>query len=184
MIKVFRTTVNNYKQHDRFSKHTNHADVERLAVQEARNLKRLRKAGVYCPEVVAQKNNIVLMSLIGVPGEPARKLKHHMGYICYMHQQVCNLILKMYVHAKLVHGDLSEHNILVRYSDCYVIDVAQAVDKTHPKALELLQRDIDTMMAFFKRTGMKKVHDPKKLFQIITGPNPKLDNYSLYWYSY
>lgn len=41
----------------------------------------------------------------------------------------------------LVHGDLSEYNLLWFEDKVWVIDVSQSVELTHPKAMEFLFRD-------------------------------------------
>ena len=48
---------------------------------------------------------------------------------------------KLYNKCGLVHSDLSEYNMLWFKDQVWVIDVSQAVDNTHPKALEFLHRD-------------------------------------------
>lgn len=41
----------------------------------------------------------------------------------------------------LVHGDLSEYNLLWYQEKVWMIDVSQSVELTHPKAMEFLFRD-------------------------------------------
>jgi RIO kinase 1 len=45
----------------------------------------------------------------------------------------------MYNKAKLVHGDLSEYNILYYKNKIYFIDVSQSVEHDHMNALGILQ---------------------------------------------
>ncbi|PWS21877.1 serine/threonine protein kinase, partial [Enterococcus faecium] len=47
----------------------------------------------------------------------------------------------LYQKCKLVHGDLSEYNILYFEGHLYIIDVSQSVDLDHPSALEFLKED-------------------------------------------
>ena len=51
----------------------------------------------------------------------------------------------MYRECGLVHADLSEYNILWHNDQVWIIDVSQAVDNTHPSALEFLYRDCSNM---------------------------------------
>eukprot|EP00929_Paragymnodinium_shiwhaense_P116814 TRINITY_DN86753_c0_g1_i1.p1 TRINITY_DN86753_c0_g1~~TRINITY_DN86753_c0_g1_i1.p1 ORF type:complete len:226 (-),score=25.31 TRINITY_DN86753_c0_g1_i1:222-899(-) len=56
--------------------------------------------------------------------------------------------------SKLVHGDLSEYNILYHRKRCYMIDVGQAVEHTAPQALTLLNTDATNITNFFRRLGV------------------------------
>jgi len=51
--------------------------------------------------------------------------------------------------AKLVHGDLSEYNILYGNEEVYLIDMGQAVPPDHPHAFRFLRRDIEQLNRFF-----------------------------------
>ncbi len=68
---------------------------------------------------------------------------------CYA--RVCHLLRTMYQLAGLVHGDLSEYNLLYHEGRPFVIDVGQAVRTAHPRATQYLRRDIAHVNAFFAR---------------------------------
>jgi RIO kinase 1 len=57
--------------------------------------------------------------------------------------------------AHLVHGDLSEYNIVIDKNKAYFIDVSQALPINHPLAIELLNKDIKNIVKFFNRKGLK-----------------------------
>ena len=62
-----------------------------------------------------------------------------------------NLILdvrKLY-ESGLVHGDLSEYNILIHEEKPVIIDLSQSVLLSHPLADEMLNRDIKNIARFF-----------------------------------
>ncbi len=56
-----------------------------------------------------------------------------------------------YSEAGLVNGDLSEYNILTDGERIWIIDWPQAVDWLRPNAMELLTRDVKSVLKFFKR---------------------------------
>ncbi|KUK60985.1 MAG: Serine/threonine protein kinase [Methanoculleus marisnigri] len=51
----------------------------------------------------------------------------------------------------IVHGDLSEFNIMVDEKQCWLIDWPQWVETAHPNAGETLARDIENILQYFKR---------------------------------
>ncbi len=51
----------------------------------------------------------------------------------------------------IIHGDLSEFNIFVNPEGCEIIDWPQYVTFSHPNATELLYRDVDNVLNFFKK---------------------------------
>lgn len=79
------------------------------------------------------------------------------------------IIWRMYRVAKLVHGDLSEYNILYHERQVYIIDVSQSVDLDHPKALDFLREDCQHVNDFFRRAGVA-VLSVRELFDWVTDP--------------
>ncbi|MEM0326948.1 MAG: RIO1 family regulatory kinase/ATPase, partial [Desulfurococcaceae archaeon] len=59
-----------------------------------------------------------------------------------------------YHKASIVHGDLSEYNILVRKQDevPFIIDWPQYVYRDDPQAVDLLKRDVSYVVKFFSKT--------------------------------
>jgi len=51
----------------------------------------------------------------------------------------------------IVHGDLSEFNVMVDERQCWLIDWPQWVETAHPNAGEILARDIENILQYFKR---------------------------------
>lgn len=85
------------------------------------------------------------------------------------YQELLLIIWRLYRVAKLVHGDLSEYNILYHERQVYIIDVSQSVDLDHPKALEFLREDCKHVNDFFRRAGVA-VLSVRELFDWVTDP--------------
>ncbi len=62
----------------------------------------------------------------------------------------------LYRKADLVHADLSEYNIIMKYDKPYFIDMGQSVLRDHPRAGEYLERDIKNLVRFFSKYGIKE----------------------------
>ncbi len=73
----------------------------------------------------------------------------------------------LYKKANLVHADLSEYNILIDPNNLtpIFIDMGQSVTLEHPNAREFLYRDVQNILRFFSRYGIKD--KPEELFKKI-----------------
>jgi len=122
--------------------------------KEFSNLGRARDAGVRVPEPIAVERNILVMEYIGTEEGRAKRL----GEVDVENPQVAYEALREYVcrlyDAGIVHGDLSEYNVVVQDSQLYVIDVGQAVTVHHPNSDDFLERDCENVAAFFRRQGV------------------------------
>lgn len=76
----------------------------------------------------------------------------------------------LYQKCKLVHGDLSEYNILYFEGHLYIIDVSQSVDLDHPSALDFLREDCVHVSDFFKKGGVA-VMSVKELLDFVLDPS-------------
>lgn len=127
--------------------------IDEWCKKEYKNLKKAQEI-LRCPEPVAFQKNILVMEFIGEEFSPYPKLKEveienpQTGY-----KQVIDGVKRLWQDEKLVHGDLSEYNILVETDELVWIDFSQGVHKSHPQAKELLRRDIETVANFFERQG-------------------------------
>ena len=124
--------------------------------KEQRNLERAAEVGVRAPEPIISERNILIMEFIGKDGVSAPRLK---DIRLEQPQQVYDVVAEymhlLYQKARLVHGDLSEYNILLYEEKPVIIDMGQAVMLEHPMAREFLARDVKNVVRYFKKSGAK-----------------------------
>jgi len=142
------------------------------ARKEFRNYKLMYEANVSVPKPIAQHENILVMEFIGEKGVRAPLLKEvFLDYDEY-EQLFWNLledVKKMYTKAELVHGDLSEYNVMIWRDKYYIIDVSQAVKISHPNALNFLRRDLGNLYRYFvKELGIRGLPDVDEMFKYVT----------------
>ena len=109
-----------------------------------------------CPTAIIQRKHIIVMSLIGVGNKPAEKLKFtelSLPALTTCYHQVCKLMKQLYTDCRLVHGDLSEYNILYHDNQPWIIDVGQSVETIHPRANEYLFDDCKHISSFFQKVS-------------------------------
>ncbi|KAM9775411.1 serine/threonine-protein kinase RIO3 [Syngnathus typhle] len=183
VLKVFKTTLNEFKNRDRYIKDDyrfidrftklNPRKIIRLwAEKEMHNLSRMRKAGIPCPDVVVLRKHILVMSFIGQDHLPAPKLKDVMLSSDDMKKafhQVLEMMQKLYKECHLVHADLSEYNMLWHQGKVWLIDVSQSVEPTHPHGLEFLFRDCRNVSTFFQKRGVSEALSIFELFNAVSG---------------
>ena len=119
------------------------------------------------PEPYSFDRNILLMEFLG-EGQAAfphiREVELPDPEATY--REIVGYMEVLFMKARLVHGDLSEYNIL--FSDRpYLIDMGQAVTPDHPRALHFLVRDIKNINRFF--SDKCEVMGEQEIFQRIAG---------------
>lgn len=123
------------------------------AKKEFRNLKRMHESGIRVPKPVDIAGNVLLMEFIGENSVPAPLLREveELEDPERVRDAILDYVRKSYVDAGLVHGDLSEYNVMYWNREPWVIDVSQAVVIEHPLSFSLLTRDLERVISFFKR---------------------------------
>ncbi len=139
------------------------------ASKEFKNLKRAYKAGLNVPEPIHIKNNILIMEYIGFGSIPAPKLKEIKTPKdpIKLLNEILYFIKILYQKANLVHGDLSEFNILYHNQKPVVIDISQAVTIHHPKAEIYLVRDIKNVFNYFEKIGVEVPNPEEFYYEVI-----------------
>lgn len=116
-------------------------------------LYRLARAGVRVPQPYGCTDGVLLMELIvDEDGDPAPRLNDvsmSAEQAREDHALVMNYVMRMLCEG-LVHGDLSEFNVLVDEDGPVIIDLPQAVDAaSNNNARAMLERDIRNMTDYY-----------------------------------
>ena len=126
------------------------------AQKEFANLRQAHAAGVRVPKPLAVRRNVLVMEFIGEGGVNAPSMKElEPKNPEKTYATLLTFLEKLYVKAKLVHGDLSEYNVMIWHGRPVIFDVSQAVSVSHPMAESMLRRDLVNLNKFFSRLGVK-----------------------------
>jgi len=150
--------VKNSRQARAIGKNTRYGRKEQEGAwqnAEVDALRRLAAAGVRVPQIFNYVGGILLMELVvDNKGNPAPRLNdvklagaqahdYHRTMIAQIVLMLCD---------GLVHGDLSEYNVLVGSNGLVIIDLPQAIDAAgNNNAAAMLERDVANMTAYFGR---------------------------------
>jgi RIO kinase 1 len=118
-------------------------------------LYRLANAGVRVPQPYICHEGVLLMELVtDADGNPAPRLNDielSLELALEYHAELLNQVVRMLC-AGVIHGDLSEYNILVGSAGPVIIDLPQAVDAAgNNNAAPMLERDVANLAAYFSR---------------------------------
>jgi RIO kinase 1 len=138
--------------------------------KEFANLERARKAGVRVPEPIAMERNVLVMEYLGGEAQRAKRLNE----VDIENPETALGVVREYMRrlyaAGLIHGDLSEYNLVIHEGELCLLDLGQAVTVHHPNSREFLERDCHNVAAFFGRQGFAV--DEDALLEAVTEPTP------------
>ena len=165
-VKIYRIATSDFKKMDYYLKGDPRFNVKTKnkrkiiyswVTKEFKNLTRLHTAGVTVPEPITSSNNVLLIEFIGdEDGNPAQPVKNQPPQDPDDFWNKLLVQLKLFVNeAKLVHGDLSNYNILNLNEEPVIIDVSQSVVLDNPISKELLERDINTLVREYTKLGVE-----------------------------
>jgi RIO kinase 1 len=150
-------------------KHDTRSLIAVWAQKEFRNLGEAYAAKVRVPKPIAVKSNVVVMEFIGKDGVSAPSLKEQPPADPEgVYKVIVTALKRLYQKAKIVHGDLSEYNIMIWKGKPVIFDVSQSVAIQHPLADFMLKRDIANVNRFFRRIDVKIIPD-EELYKMVVG---------------
>lgn len=122
---------------------------------EVTTLHRLADAGVRVPKMFSYVEGILLMELVvdehGNPAPRLNDIRLTAEQARDYHRAIIGQIVLMLC-AGIVHGDLSEYNVLVGADGLVIIDLPQAIEAAeNNNAAKMLERDVGNMTAYFGR---------------------------------
>ncbi|MFQ5763275.1 MAG: RIO1 family regulatory kinase/ATPase [Candidatus Bathyarchaeia archaeon] len=144
----------------------------RAASREFEALGMLHKSGLPVPEPIMHNRHAVLMGeIIGIQASQLKRLPTPRRYLI----EILSIIRRAYCEAGVVHGDLSEFNILIQPDGkVLIIDWPQYVNRDHPSAERLLRRDIANVVESFRRRYGVRM-DLRKAEEFVSGLRSELN---------
>lgn len=185
-IKMFRinTTSHNFQSFSPRSKLTDTgklAFATALCTREYENLHYMYEGGVRVPVPYDRTEFVFSMELLGDEFGPYPLLRnvdlHQMGLEpIEVLDEILDQLDIMFNKARMVHGDFSEHNLVMMNYMPFVIDVYQS-ERWHPnydtpariakeKALPILYRDVKAIIQYFIKK-YRVGYDPDFVYQSI-----------------
>jgi len=165
-VKIFRTstaTFGSFLEYIEGDHRFQRIDRSRRGIiytwarKEFMNLDTMYEAGISVPQPQALFRNILVMDYIEYEGKPAPQLKvldAEEDEWAEMWETVLDTVQKLFTDCDLVHADLSEYNILYN-GELVFIDVGQSLHLSHPRALDMLERDLKVTSHFFEKKGIE-----------------------------
>ena len=150
--------IRNPRDQRAMAKHSKHGKAQDEAAwrsAEVNAIYRLRAAGVRVPEPYHFVDGVLVMELVkDADGDPAPRLgdlQFDAAGARQIYEHLLVEVIRMLC-AGVVHGDLSEFNVLMAADGPVVIDFPQAVDPSvNQGARRLLLRDVDNLHRFLER---------------------------------
>ena len=174
-VKIYRINASNFQQMREYLEGDPRfegigSDKKKVVLawtkKEFANLRRAQSAGVRVPRPIAVERNVLVMELVGLVEERARRLAEVDVENPETAFEVVREYMRRLYRAGLVHGDLSEYNLIIHDGELVVIDLGQAATIHHPNADDFLDRDCRNVAAFFSRHGIDV--DPDDLRAFVT----------------
>jgi RIO kinase 2 len=136
------------------------------AEKEMRALRIVYQYGVAVPEPIGQNRHVLVIGMIdGIELAGVRKIARPERIL----KEILRNVKKAYLKAGIIHGDLSEYNIIIKPNrHVLIIDWPQYATVDHANAEQLLTRDVENVLQYFRRKRMLRVRIEEAL-DYVTG---------------
>ncbi len=138
--------------------------------REFKNLQRAIKYAVRVPEPIIFRNNVLVMEFIGdeLPAPRLKDVERELGQEDFgeLYDYLMGVIERLWKRGDMVHGDLSEYNVLL-WDKPVIIDWSQATVKRNRMSVELLKRDLRNVINYFARKGVPVDDYDEKLRELL-----------------
>ncbi|EEB74264.1 serine protein kinase RIO [Thermococcus sp. AM4] len=138
--------------------------------REFKNLQRAIKYAVRVPEPIIFRNNVLVMEFIGdeMPAPRLKDVERELEKKDFeeLYDYLIGVIERLWKRGDMVHGDLSEYNVLL-WDGPVVIDWSQATVRRNRMSVELLKRDLRNVTNYFARKGVEVEDYEVKLRELI-----------------
>lgn len=142
------------------------------ATKEFEALIRAFPKGISCPRPISHNRHVIVTSVIDgvlLKEVPPLEDPEEVAY------EILENIKKLWKDVEIVHGDLSEYNIMITEDEeILIIDWPQWVSKYHPSAYMLLKRDVENIVKFFKRKYRVTLNGESFLEEVVKEENEKI----------
>lgn len=177
-VKIYRVSACDFFKMRRYLevdtrfklKRSRKAIVDIWARREFSNLTKAHNHKVNVPKPIAIFNNVLIMEFIGnkskekIPeASPLLKDSRPKNPTKFFREIVKNI--KLLYKANIIHGDLSEFNILNDKEKPILIDLSHGMPTNSNVSEEMLKRDIINISRYFKKLGL--IIDEDKLIKEI-----------------
>ncbi len=168
VIKFHREGKMSFKQvkikreHIAEKKHLSWLYASRLAAKRENDALKTLYPQVSVPEPVDYNRHAVVMSVVKGQALAHTTVNDPQWYLEEILAQI-----KKACALGIIHGDLSEFNIFVNPDGCEIIDWPQYIAVSHPNAKDIIYRDIDNVLTFFKKKYRVKIDTQEVINSIV-----------------
>jgi RIO kinase 1 len=147
---------------------------------EVETLQLLGRAGLRVPQTYTYLDGVLLMEMVsdgeGNPAPRLQEVEFSVAEANHIFKMLVQEVAKMLL-CGVVHGDLSEFNVLIGNGSFTIIDFPQAVQATAGNAGQIFERDMEHLTRYFGKFDpeISKTQYAKEIWQLFKTGQLKTD---------